>query len=172
MMLFISCAKTMTARSRVKVPFVSVPHFEAEARDNAMDMAQFTAEDLGRLLHINSKLAAENCLRYRDFFSPDNAPLPALLAYTGIVFKRINPQDFTEEDFRYAQDHLFITSFLYGLLRPLDGIRGYRLEGDVRLPEQGRRYDVRFLETAADGLLHNRNQAQREACCLIWQAAR
>lgn len=137
MMLFISCAKTMTARSRVKVPFVSVPHFEAEARDNAMDMAQFTAEDLGRLLHINSKLAAENCLRYRDFFSPDNASLPALLAYTGIVFKRINPQDFTEEDFRYAQDHLFITSFLYGLLRPLDGIRGYRLEGDVRLPERG-----------------------------------
>ena len=34
-------------------------------------------------------------------------------------------------------EHLRITSFLYGLLRPLDGIKPYRLEGDVRLPEKG-----------------------------------
>ena len=33
-----------------------------------------------------------------------------------------------------AQQHLFITSFLYGLLRPCDGIRPYRLEGDAQLP--------------------------------------
>ena len=58
-------------------------------------------------------------------------------AYTGAVFKRILPKDFTADDFRYAQEHLRITSFLYGLLRPLDGIRPYRLEGDVRLPEKG-----------------------------------
>ena len=36
-----------------------------------------------------------------------------------------------------AQNHIRITSFLYGLLRPLDGIKPYRLEGDVRLPEKG-----------------------------------
>ena len=58
-------------------------------------------------------------------------------AYTGIVFKRLNPKDFSEADFRYAQDHLRLTSFCYGLLRPLDAIRPYRLEGDVKLPEQG-----------------------------------
>lgn len=37
-------------------------------------------------------------------------------------------------DFEYAQQHLNITSFLYGLLRPLDAIRRYRLEGDAVLP--------------------------------------
>ena len=47
------------------------------------------------------------------------------------------PKDFTADDFRYAQEHLRITSFLYGLLRPLDGIKPYRLEGDVCLPEKG-----------------------------------
>lgn len=35
--------------------------------------------------------------------------------------------------FAFAQDHLFITSFLYGLLRPLDMIHPYRMEGKVRL---------------------------------------
>lgn len=63
--------------------------------------------------------------------------MPAVCAYTGAVFKRILPKDFSAEDFRYAQEHLRITSFLYGLLRPLDGIKPYRLEGDVRLPEKG-----------------------------------
>ena len=40
-------------------------------------------------------------------------------------------------EFEYAQEHLRLTSFCYGLLRPLDVIRSYRLEGDVVLPEPG-----------------------------------
>ena len=51
--------------------------------------------------------------------------------------KNINPGDFTGEEFLYAQEHLRITSFCYGLLRPLDGIKPYRLEGNVSLPETG-----------------------------------
>lgn len=137
MMIYISCAKTMTARNRQQVPFTTIPHFEKEARENAMNMAQFSAKDLSSLLRINNKLAAENVLRYHEFFSPESHSLPALLAYTGIVFKRLNPKDFTDEDWEYTQDHLFITSFLYGLLRPLDLIKSYRLEGDVRMPEHG-----------------------------------
>ena len=61
--------------------------------------------------------------------------MPALISYTGIVFKRIAPKDFTKDDLEYAQQHLLISSFLYGLLRPLDLIKNYRLEGDVRLSE-------------------------------------
>lgn len=137
MLTLISCAKTMTARSSVRTPFVSVPCFEDEAGKTSRHLAQFSAEELKNMLHVNSKLAAENFFRYRDFFSEDNRPLPALLAYTGIVFKRICPKDFTDEDFLFAQQHLLVTSFLYGLLRPLDGIRNYRLEGNVRLPEYG-----------------------------------
>lgn len=137
MMIFISCAKTMTARSKITTPITSTPEFQAEATQNALDMSQFTAEELERRLRVNSKIAAENYLRFQDFCSEANKALPALLAYTGIVFKRIQPQDFTAEDFMYAQDHLRITSFLYGLLRPLDLIKNYRMEGDIKLPERG-----------------------------------
>ena len=95
MLTFISCAKTMTARTSVGVPEITVPYFQAEAVQNALDMGQFSAADLERL------------------------------------------KDFSEDDFRYAQEHMRITSFLYGLLRPLDGIKPYRMEGDIRLPERG-----------------------------------
>ena len=44
MMTFISCAKTMTARSKTPYPETSTPHFLKEARENALYMTQFTAE--------------------------------------------------------------------------------------------------------------------------------
>lgn len=137
MLTFISCAKTMTVRTAVKVPEITVPHFQAEAVQNALDMVQFSAAELERLLRVNSKIAAENYLRYQDFFSEANRVMPAVCAYTGAVYKRVQPKDFSAEDFLFAQEHLRITSFLYGLLRPLDGIKPYRLEGDVRMLERG-----------------------------------
>ncbi len=121
----------------VVVPEVTVPKFETEAVRNALEMSQYSVSELERLLRVNTKIAAENRLRFHDFCSEENRSMPAVCAYTGAVFKRILPKDFSAEDFRYAQEHLRITSFLYGLLRPLDGIKPYRLEGDVRLPEKG-----------------------------------
>ena len=60
-----------------------------------------------------------------------------MLAYTGVVFKNINPKDFSEDDFLYADEHLRIASICYGLLRPLDLIKPYRMEYEVKLPELG-----------------------------------
>jgi cytoplasmic iron level regulating protein YaaA (DUF328/UPF0246 family) len=80
MMTFISCAKTMTARSKTPYPETSTPHFLKEARENALYMTQFTAEELAQMLKVNPKLAAENYLRYHEFLSPETPALPALLA--------------------------------------------------------------------------------------------
>lgn len=137
MLVLLSCAKTMSDASKVKTPFVTAPRFLQEASEVAIRMSQFSVEELERLLRINPKIAVENYKRYQAFHADDTRELPAMLAYTGIVFKRLNPKDFSEEDFRYAQEHLRLTSFCYGLLRPLDVIRPYRIEGDVKLPELG-----------------------------------
>lgn len=139
MLILLSCAKTMSDVSKVKTPLATQPVFRREAAEIALQMSQFSVEELERLLRVNPKIALENYRRYCDFHSEDVRQLPALLAYTGIVFKRLHPKDFSTDDFLYAQDHLRLTSFCYGLLRPLDLIRLYRLEGDVRLPEAGNR---------------------------------
>lgn len=115
------------------MPDVTLPPFIAEARQNMLELMRLSQEELARSLRVNSKIAAENYLRFREFYSEDIQPSPALCTYTGAVFKRIAPADFTPDDFLYAQRHLLISSFLYGLLRPLDSIRLYRLEGNVRL---------------------------------------
>ena len=89
MMTFISCAKTMTGRSKMQTPVTSTPQFQTEAIQNALDMSQFSAEELERLLRVNSKIAAENYMRFQDFCSDSPSAIAALLSYTGIVYKRI-----------------------------------------------------------------------------------
>lgn len=134
MQLLLSCAKTMTESSPVQTPYTTNPLFQKQADNLAAQAAALPAEELARLLRVNRTIAAQNRQRYLRFHGDEAEVLPALAAYTGIVFKRIDPAGFTAADFEYAQQHLNITSFLYGLLRPLDGIRSYRLEGNVVLP--------------------------------------
>lgn len=134
MQLLLSCAKTMTERSSVPTPRTTRPAYRSEASELAAGLATLPTDELARLLRVNRRIAAENRLRYGRFHGDDDAAIPALTAYTGIVFKRIDPASFTDADFEYAQRHLNITSFLYGLLRPLDAIRPYRLEGSVAPP--------------------------------------
>lgn len=137
MLILLSCAKTMSVSTKIKTPLISMPRFINEANDIALQMSQYSVEELEKLLHVNAKIAVENYKRYETFLSTEAPILPAILAYTGIVFKKLNPKDFTTDDFEYAQNHLLLTSFCYGLLRPLDQIHPYRLEGKVKLPEYG-----------------------------------
>lgn len=139
MLILLSCAKTMNFTSKVQVPLQSTPRFAAEASGIALQLSQCTVDELEQMLRVNNSIAVDNYKRYQEFHSDVAPQLPALLAYTGIVFKRLNPKDFTPAEFEYAQQHLRFTSFCYGLLRPLDVIRPYRLEGDARLPEFGGR---------------------------------
>lgn len=137
MLILLSCAKTMAATSQITIPAGTLPLYAERATAMAMQMSQFPVGELERILKINAKIAVQNYQRFQQFHSPDNLPLQALLAYTGIVFKRLNPKDFLLDDFNYAQKHLRLTSFCYGLLRPLDLIKNYRMEGDIVLPELG-----------------------------------
>ncbi len=136
MQILIGSAKDMAAHSNTRAPLLTQPSFHSQAMCHALGMAAYSAEELARLLGCSLPIARENKARYQCFANPEPG-LQALLSYTGIVYKYIQPQDFTDEDFLFAQDHLVITSFLYGMLRPLDAIKCYRMEAKVRLPETG-----------------------------------
>ena len=127
----------MTGTSKIKAPVGTTPRFTQEATEIALNMAQFSADELKKILKLNPKRALENYNRFQEFHSEENHSLQAILAYTGVVFKNLAPKDFTPDDFRYMNDHLRIASICYGLLRPLDLIKTYRMEYEVKLPELG-----------------------------------
>lgn len=53
---------------------------------------------------------------------------PAIYTYQGEAFKSLDPQTLTKDDLNYAQEHLYIFSALYGLLKPFHAISLYRLD--------------------------------------------
>lgn len=133
MLTFISCAKTMAEIREDSSREMTEPRYGDHALHLGREIARMSGEELGRILRVSPRIAAENRRRYLDLV-PGTAPrTEALSAYTGVVFQHIAPENFTEEDWAYAREHLRITSFLYGLLRPTDGIAPYRMEGDARL---------------------------------------
>ena len=113
----------------------SQPAFQAVADVLAAEMARLTVPELAKQLDCNRSLAAENWQRYRDFNFAEK--LPAIMAYNGQAYKHLRAQSLTEDALAFGQKHLWITCFLYGLLRPLDAIVPYRMEHCVRLQATG-----------------------------------
>ena len=112
---------------------LSAPRFAREAEAFARDMAQYSAETIAEMLGCSLQIAGQNKLRFMRFYE-ETEKMPAILAYHGQAYKHLKAETLTKNDLNYAQGHLWITSFLYGLLRPLDGILPYRMEGSVELP--------------------------------------
>ena len=133
MLVILSPAKTMDM-SVVEQEFPgTTPEYTAEAEYLAEQMRRFSESQLEKMLKISPKLAAENYERYQRFGSLSNPRKQALLAYNGSVFKAIDPNSFSLEDLKYAQDRVRIISTLYGLVRPLDLIQAYRIAFAVKL---------------------------------------
>lgn len=136
MQILIGCAKDMRGSDDSNYGIMTEPRFAGEAMHNALQMAGYDEAELADMLHCNADIARQNRLRYMHF-AGEGSRLQAVLAYTGVVYKYLDAQSFTPDDKTYAQEHLWITSFLYGLLRPADMIKPYRLEGNVVLPDNG-----------------------------------
>lgn len=133
MLIILSPAKTMNMNTTGSMPAGTSPRFQQEADFIVSKMQTYSREQLQILLQISNKLTDLNYKRYQDFDDPYLLPKPALLAYTGSVFQHIAPNTFTKEDYRYAQDHIRIISTLYGLVRPLDLIKAYRIAFKIKI---------------------------------------
>lgn len=98
----------------------------------------FSAAKISSLMKISDKLGTLNRDRFRTWerpFTRTNAK-QALLAFQGDVYRGLNSETFSAEDFRFAQKHLRILSGLYGVLRPFDLIQPYRLEMGTKLKNE------------------------------------
>ena len=110
---------------------LSTPLFQSVANQLAAEMAQMDIDELARQLDCSRKLAAENWKRYQDFSCAET--MPAILAYNGQAYKHLKANTLSKDALEFGQNHLWITCFLYGLLRPMDAIVPYRMEHCVTL---------------------------------------
>lgn len=130
MLHVISPAKTLDFESAPAISDYSQPQFLEQSRELIDQLRQLQPAEVASLMHISDKLGELNAQRFSDWqlpFTPRNAK-QAVLAFKGDVYTGMQAELFSQQDFAFAQEHLRILSGLYGLLRPLDLIRAYRLE--------------------------------------------
>ena len=130
MIAVISPAKTLDYDSPPPPIGATRPRLEAEAETLAKAASHLTQKKLAALMKISPALAKLNADRFRDF--ADAPRRPALFAFAGDVYTGLDAGTLDEAQVMFAQDHLRMLSGLYGLLRPLDAMRPYRLEMGTR----------------------------------------
>ena len=130
MIAALSPAKTLDYETPLPPLVPTTPRFADEAATLAHAAAKLPQKRLRELMHISPALAKLNADRFRDF---DTLPeRPALFAFDGDVYTGFDVASLGEDGVTFAQGHVRMLSGLYGLLRPLDLMRPYRLEMGTR----------------------------------------
>lgn len=148
MIALLSPAKTLDFERAVPPLDPTVPQFAEEAKSLAKSAANLSQKRLSELMHISPKLAKLNADRFRDF--PE---LPELFAFAGDVYTWFELHTLDEVGLAFAQEHVRMLSGLYGLLRPLDAIRPYRLEMGTRWAPRHKKLTDWWGTRIADHLL-------------------
>jgi len=126
----LSPAKTLDYDRPAPPVAPTTPRFAAEASALAASAANLTQKRLAELMHISPKLAKLNADRFAGF--DDQPERAAIYAFAGDVYVGFEARTLDEPGIAFAQDHVRMLSGLYGLLRPLDAMRPYRLEMGTR----------------------------------------
>jgi len=126
MLILISPAKSLDTTPHEANPEATRPRFP-DATNKLLKSAQrLKPKAIGELMDISPALSRLNYERYRDF---DAQPAqPCVFMFDGDVYAGLQARTLDAAKLAWAQDHLRILSGLYGVLRPLDEIRPYRLE--------------------------------------------
>lgn len=143
MLILISPAKNLDFESSLppaaqELP-TTTPQFKSQSRALAALMKVKSPQELVDLQSISTDLGHRNAMRWRRWNmarTTGKDARQALFAFRGAVYQGMKPEEFSNSDLEYAQDHLRILSGLYGVLRPLDIIRPYRLEMGTKLENQ------------------------------------
>ena len=137
MRIIISPAKKMNEDTD-SLPWLSLPEFLPRTKELCANLQGMDYDALKKLWKCNDQIAALNVERLQHM-ELEKALTPAILAYEGIQYQYMAPGVFTTEELNYVQEHLRILSGFYGLLRPFDGVRAYRLEMQAKLSVNGKK---------------------------------
>lgn len=135
MLFVISPAKSLDYDSPAPTEKFTRPQFLDHSKALIKQLREFTPAQIADLMHISDKLAALNVARYAQWsqrFTRDNAKA-SVFAFNGDVYDGLDAGTLDEAAIDFAQKHLRILSGLYGVLRPLDLMKAYRLEMGTKL---------------------------------------
>ena len=134
MKIIIAPAKKMTENND-DFGFRQLPLFLEQAEELQEWLRSMSFEQRRMLWSCSEKIARESSELLENDLRERLSP--AIVSYTGIQYQTMSPSVFTDEELEYVENNLRILSGFYGLLRPFDGIRAYRLEMQTKGSPRG-----------------------------------
>ncbi len=135
MKIIISPAKAMVQRDNIYA-WQNKPILIEKTLQLLKQLSSMDYDSLKSLWKCNDEIAKLNYQRLARM-ELDKELCPAIVAYDGIQYQSMRSNEFNEIELDYLQKHLRILSGFYGMLKPLDGIRPYRLEMQAKLQVGG-----------------------------------
>lgn len=126
MKIILSPAKKMVVDT-FSIEAVSLPTLMHQTEEILAYLKRKSRDELKAIWKCNDVIVQQNIERIQHMNLYEHLT-PAILAYDGIAFKYMAPSIFENEQFAYIQQHLRILSAFYGVLKPMDGVKPYRLE--------------------------------------------
>jgi cytoplasmic iron level regulating protein YaaA (DUF328/UPF0246 family) len=130
--VLIHSSKTM--RSPTAASPVTTPLLLAKAELLAAYLQGLSPSQLQSAMHISGPLSQKVQNTLAAWNSQPGQQSLAIDSFVGDIYSGLRASTLPEADRAYAQKTLRILSGLYGILRPFDGVRPYRLEMGYKLP--------------------------------------
>ena len=130
MLTVLSPAKKLSKECFVNTDKYQSPQFIKESIGLVKELKKMTPLDLMSLMGISENLAELNWERmqlWNDKFEPENSR-EAIFSFMGDTYSGLDADSLGPRELDFAQDNIRILSGLYGVLRPLDLMKPYRLE--------------------------------------------
>lgn len=134
-LILLSPAKTLNFESELSPALAKAtptqPRMLERTRELTAVAAALSQTELQKLMKLSDSLARLNYERFKAFETlPERI---ALGTFEGQAYKYLDAHTLGDHEISYLQSSLRILSGLYGLLRPLDQMRAYRLEMGTKL---------------------------------------
>lgn len=135
MKMILSPAKKMNEDPDT-LEYTELPEYLEQAEEILRWLQSKSYEELKKLWKCNDSIAQQNFKRLESM-ELRRRLTPAVLSYEGIAYQYMAPVVFDESQLMYIQKHLRILSAFYGILKPMDGVKPYRLEMQAKAAAAG-----------------------------------
>lgn len=137
MKIVFSPSKTMKHKD-IRFSTKEMINFPDKTKFLIEELKKFSKDEIEKIFKIKGNLLEETYNNIQNFENLESFDTLAL--YDGVTFRQLETHSYSNKNFDYLNENLFIFSALYGVLSPNTKIKPYRLDMSINFLEEENLY--------------------------------
>ena len=139
-----------------EIPSLDAYPLRPESQAVLDELATYSTQELEKFYKISAEKAQEEYERIQALKEQRAKNYPALKLFDGLMYRHIKRDELTETEQTYLEDHVLITSALYGVVPALSSMAPHRLDFLMKLKVAGKTLKSHW-KSAYDEALQDEN---------------